>query len=59
VTEGTTRYAAVFRVLLRVLLLNLAVACAKLAFGYATGAVSILSDGFHSLPDPDIESYSA
>ena len=47
----TTRYAAVFRVLLRVLILNLAVAGAKLAFGYATGAVSILSDGFHSLTD--------
>jgi len=38
-------------VLLRVLVLNLAVASAKLAFGYATGAVSIISDGFHSLTD--------
>ena len=37
--------------LLRVLVLNLAVASAKLAFGYATGAVSIISDGFHSLTD--------
>ena len=26
-------------------------AVAKLAFGYATGAVSIISDGFHSLTD--------
>jgi cation diffusion facilitator family transporter len=34
-----------------VLLLNLAVALAKIAFGYASGAVSILSDGFHSLTD--------
>jgi cation diffusion facilitator family transporter len=46
-----TRSGAVSRVLLRVLILNLAVAGAKLAFGYATGAVSIISDGFHSLTD--------
>jgi cation diffusion facilitator family transporter len=45
------RHAAVSRVLFRVLLLNLAVAGAKLVFGYATGAVSIISDGFHSLTD--------
>jgi cation diffusion facilitator family transporter len=38
-------------VLLRVLFLNLIVAAAKLAFGYASGAISILSDGFHSLTD--------
>jgi cation diffusion facilitator family transporter len=35
----------------RVLVLNLAVATAKLLLGYATGAVSIVSDGFHSLTD--------
>ena len=46
-----TRHAAVSRVLVRVLVLNLVVAVAKLVFGYATGAVSILSDGFHSLTD--------
>jgi cation diffusion facilitator family transporter len=34
-----------------VLFLNLAVAAAKIAFGYASGAISILSDGFHSLTD--------
>jgi len=45
------RYDAVARVLVRVLLLNLAVAVAKIAFGYASGAISILSDGFHSLTD--------
>lgn len=45
------RYAEVSRVLVRVLLLNLAVALAKIAFGYASGAISILSDGFHSLTD--------
>jgi cation diffusion facilitator family transporter len=46
-----TRHDAVNRVLFRVLVLNLAVAGAKLVFGYATGAVSIISDGFHSLTD--------
>jgi cation diffusion facilitator family transporter len=45
------RTAAISRVLVRVLILNLAVAGAKLVFGYATGAVSIISDGFHSLTD--------
>src|SRR5262249_44566705 len=45
------RYAAVSRVLVRVLLLNLAVSFAKIGFGYASGATSILSDGFHSLTD--------
>jgi len=47
----TERYAAVSRVLIRVLVLNLLVAIAKIVFGYATGAISILSDGFHSLTD--------
>jgi cation diffusion facilitator family transporter len=45
------RYAAVVSVLYRVLFVNLAVAAIKIALGYATGAVSILSDGFHSLTD--------
>jgi cation diffusion facilitator family transporter len=45
------RYRAVSRVLLRVLFLNLAVAAAKIALGLVTGAVSVLSDGFHSLTD--------
>src|SRR5258707_4209534 len=48
---GPTRYADVSRVLVRVLVLNLSVAVAKIAFGYASGAISILSDGFHSLTD--------
>jgi cation diffusion facilitator family transporter len=47
----TDRYAEVTRVLWRVLYLNLGVAIAKIAVGYVTGAVSILSDGFHSLTD--------
>ena len=46
-----SRYAAVSQVLLRVLFLNLIVAVAKIALGYASGAISILSDGFHSLTD--------
>jgi len=45
------RYASVATVLFRVLILNLVVAAAKIAFGYASGAISILSDGFHSLTD--------
>jgi cation diffusion facilitator family transporter len=48
---GDERYSAVVRVLYRVLFLNLAVAIAKIALGYASGAVSVLSDGFHSLTD--------
>jgi len=47
----TDRYSHVVRVLNRVLVLNLAVAAAKIVLGYMTGAVSILSDGFHSLTD--------
>ena len=45
------RYDSVVGVLYRVLFVNLAVAIAKIALGSATGAVSILSDGFHSLTD--------
>jgi cation diffusion facilitator family transporter len=47
----TDRYSDVTRVLYRVLFLNLAVALVKIVMGYATGAVSIVSDGFHSLTD--------
>ncbi len=48
---SSDRYAGVSRVLTRVLVLNLVVALAKIVFGYASGAISILSDGFHSLTD--------
>jgi cation diffusion facilitator family transporter len=48
---SSERYGDVARVLTRVLFLNLGVAVAKIAFGYASGAISILSDGFHSLTD--------
>jgi cation diffusion facilitator family transporter len=50
-THVLSRHSAVSRVLTRVLVLNLVVAGAKLVFGYATGAVSMISDGFHSLTD--------
>ena len=50
-TEAPTRHRAVTRVLLNVLAFNLLVAGAKLFLGYSTGAVSIISDGFHSLTD--------
>lgn len=39
------------RVLVTVLLLNAVVALAKIGYGAYSGAVSILSDGFHSLTD--------
>jgi cation diffusion facilitator family transporter len=45
------RYRDVTLVLKRVLYVNLAVAVAKMVLGYSTGAVSIVSDGFHSLTD--------
>jgi cation diffusion facilitator family transporter len=45
------RTAAVTRVLGIVFALNLLVAVAKIVLGYASGAVSIVSDGFHSLTD--------
>ena len=47
----TDRYGEVVRVLNRVLVLNLVVAFVKIVLGLYTGAVSILSDGFHSLTD--------
>jgi cation diffusion facilitator family transporter len=46
-----TRTSEVTAVLYRVLFLNVVVAAAKIALGLATGAVSVLSDGFHSLTD--------
>jgi cation diffusion facilitator family transporter len=49
--SASARATAVAVVLKRVLVLNLAVAIAKIAFGYGSGAISILSDGFHSLTD--------
>jgi cation diffusion facilitator family transporter len=51
VVAASSRATLLARVLGRVLLLNLTVAAAKLTYGYATGTVSIISDGFHSLTD--------
>ena len=53
VSRGTSvdRYSAVSRVLTRVLFLNIGVAVAKIALGLTSGAVSVLTDGFHSLTD--------
>jgi cation diffusion facilitator family transporter len=45
------RSAEINRVLINVLVLNVLVAAAKIGFGAWSGAVSILSDGFHSLTD--------
>jgi cation diffusion facilitator family transporter len=50
-TTFPVRHQAVSRVLVRVLVCNLAVALAKLVLGYSTGAVSIISDGFQSIAD--------
>jgi cation diffusion facilitator family transporter len=46
-----TRASEVSTVLYRVFFLNLIVATAKIALGLSTGAVSVLSDGYHSLTD--------
>jgi cation diffusion facilitator family transporter len=46
-----TRTSEVSDVLFRVFFLNLIVAAAKIALGLTTGAVSVLSDGYHSLTD--------
>jgi cation diffusion facilitator family transporter len=45
------RSRSISTVLVRVLILNLVVAVSKIALGIATSAVSVLSDGFHSLTD--------
>jgi cation diffusion facilitator family transporter len=50
-SAGGDRSRAIAGVLVRVLLLNLLVAGAKIAYGSWSGAISILSDGFHSLID--------
>jgi cation diffusion facilitator family transporter len=49
--QPESRHAAVRAVLVRVLFLNLLVAIAKVTYGQASGSISILSDGFHSLTD--------
>jgi len=49
--QTPSRSAEVSTVLYRVLFLNLIVAAAKIALGVSTGAISVLSDGYHSLTD--------
>ncbi|MDD5432415.1 MAG: cation diffusion facilitator family transporter [Candidatus Omnitrophica bacterium] len=44
-------YASIRRVLVFVLILNWAVAFAKIIYGYLTSCVSMTADGFHSLSD--------
>jgi cation diffusion facilitator family transporter len=51
VPHPASRYDEVRSVLVRILFLNLAIAIAKIGYGYLSGAISILSDGFHSLTD--------
>src|SRR4029453_5436115 len=48
---SSSRYSEVRRVLVRIFVLNLLVAVTKILFGHATGTISILSDGYHSLTD--------
>ncbi|PKL75798.1 MAG: cation transporter [Candidatus Melainabacteria bacterium HGW-Melainabacteria-1] len=45
------RKQQISRVLIITLVLNVIVAGAKLAYGYASGSLSVLADGFHSLMD--------
>jgi cation diffusion facilitator family transporter len=49
--DAGARYRRVRFVLAVVLVLNLAVAAAKIAFGLATNSLAITADGFHSLLD--------
>lgn len=44
-------YNAIRRVLLQVLVANLAITVLKIAVGFVTGTLAIIADGFHSLVD--------
>lgn len=48
---ASERIRQIRRVLVAILLLNVAVALAKAGWGYAIGSVSMIADGFHSLFD--------
>lgn len=50
-SAGLNRLRAIRRVLWSVLFLNLAVAGAKLGWGYYSGSIAMQADGFHSLFD--------
>ncbi|MBN1667820.1 MAG: cation diffusion facilitator family transporter [Anaerolineales bacterium] len=49
--DKTNNYAAVRRVLLAVLVANLAITAIKIVLGLVTGALAVVADGFHSLVD--------
>jgi cation diffusion facilitator family transporter len=51
IAHSSERYRGISRVLIGVLLANATVAVAKLAFGYMTQSVAIISDGYHSFTD--------
>ncbi|HLV66009.1 MAG TPA: cation diffusion facilitator family transporter [Polyangiaceae bacterium] len=51
VSRELVRGARIRRVLLTTLVLNVAVAAAKIAYGHAANVLSIRADGFHSLTD--------
>jgi len=46
-----TRTARIQRVLLIILVLNVLITVVKLAIGFATGALAVIADGFHSIID--------
>ncbi|MDP2182734.1 MAG: cation diffusion facilitator family transporter [Actinomycetota bacterium] len=48
---ASPRVRRIRRILWAILVLNLAVAVAKMAWGYVTGSVAMQADGFHSLFD--------
>ena len=49
--ELKEKYAPVRRVLVSVLIANIAVTIVKITLGFATGALAVVADGFHSLVD--------
>lgn len=51
IKSGSTRTEKVRQVLFYTLILNMAVAVAKIVYGYKTDSISMLSDGFHSFFD--------
>ncbi|HHY37871.1 MAG TPA: cation transporter [Clostridia bacterium] len=51
IVDSITRYREISKVLWQVLVLNWAVASAKIILGYLSGSASMTADGFHSLDD--------
>ncbi len=50
-TQSAYRQSKIKHVLIVTLVLNIVIAVAKLLYGYASGAISVMADGFHSLMD--------